>query len=83
LCDCKLYSIIHIQILDLKKKQESHFELLKQKQRSDEAANRLQAEIQYIKAQKVGFHSAFANFLITLILSYVFDICPTRAFFNF
>ncbi|KAJ6366836.1 hypothetical protein OIU77_003254 [Salix suchowensis] len=41
------------QILDLKKKQESHFELLKKKQRSDEAANRLQAEIQYIKAQKV------------------------------
>ncbi|KAJ6419849.1 hypothetical protein OIU84_029885 [Salix udensis] len=41
------------QILDLKKKQESHFELLKKKQRSDEAAKRLQAEIQYIKAQKV------------------------------
>ncbi|XP_011005799.1 PREDICTED: chromosome-associated kinesin KIF4A-like isoform X2 [Populus euphratica] len=44
---------LEAQILDLKKKQESHFELLKQKQRSDEAANRLQAEIQYIKAQKV------------------------------
>ncbi|KAJ6678387.1 KINESIN-LIKE PROTEIN KIN-4B [Salix viminalis] len=41
------------QILDLKKKQESHFELLKKKQRSDEEAKRLQAEIQYIKAQKV------------------------------
>ncbi|KAJ6906897.1 chromosome-associated kinesin KIF4A-like protein [Populus alba x Populus x berolinensis] len=44
---------LEAQILDLKKKQESHFELLKQKQRSDEAANRLQAEIQYIKAQKL------------------------------
>ncbi|CAK7337713.1 unnamed protein product [Dovyalis caffra] len=44
---------LEAQILDLKKKQESHYELLKQKQRSDEAAKRLQAEIQYIKTQKV------------------------------
>ncbi|XP_071724026.1 kinesin-like protein KIN-4A [Rutidosis leptorrhynchoides] len=41
------------QISNLKKKQESQVELLKQKQRSEEAAKRLQAEIQYIKAQKV------------------------------
>ncbi|KAF2283754.1 hypothetical protein GH714_014887 [Hevea brasiliensis] len=41
------------QILDLKKKQESQVELLKKKQRSDEAAKRLQTEIQHIKAQKV------------------------------
>ncbi|XVE82831.1 hypothetical protein DITRI_Ditri16bG0037200 [Diplodiscus trichospermus] len=41
------------QISDLKKKQENQVEVLKQKQRSDEAAKRLQAEIQYIKAQKV------------------------------
>ncbi|CAN6583188.1 unnamed protein product [Malus baccata var. baccata] len=41
------------QILDLKKKQESQVQLLKQKQKSDEAAKRLQDEIQSIKAQKV------------------------------
>ncbi|KAL4179730.1 hypothetical protein AMTRI_Chr13g121520 [Amborella trichopoda] len=41
------------QILDLKKKQESHVHLIKQKQKSDEAAKRLQDEIQSIKAQKV------------------------------
>uniref|UniRef100_A0A516IJE7 Kinesin motor domain-containing protein n=1 Tax=Turnera subulata TaxID=218843 RepID=A0A516IJE7_9ROSI len=44
---------LEAQILQLKKKQESQVELLKQKQRSDEAAKRLQAEIQYIKGQKV------------------------------
>ncbi|XP_044469978.1 kinesin-like protein KIN-4A isoform X1 [Mangifera indica] len=44
---------LEAQILELKKKQESQVELLKQKQKSDEAAKRLQAEIQYIKAQKV------------------------------
>ncbi|XP_043804697.1 kinesin-like protein KIN-4A isoform X2 [Manihot esculenta] len=44
---------LEAQILDLKKKQESQVELLKKKQRSDEAARRLQAEIQHIKAQKV------------------------------
>ncbi|KAM7514365.1 hypothetical protein LguiA_003948 [Lonicera macranthoides] len=41
------------QIQDLKKKQESQVQLLKQKQKSDEAAKRLQDEIQFIKAQKV------------------------------
>ncbi|XP_012068304.1 kinesin-like protein KIN-4A isoform X2 [Jatropha curcas] len=41
------------QILDLKKKQENQVQLLKQKQKSDEAAKRLQDEIQSIKAQKV------------------------------
>jgi kinesin family protein 4/21/27 len=39
--------------LDLKKKQESQVQLMKQKQKSDEAAKRLQDEIQSIKAQKV------------------------------
>ncbi|KAG8654782.1 kinesin-like protein KIN-4A isoform X2 [Manihot esculenta] len=43
---------LETQILDLKKKQENH-QLLKQKQKSDEAAKRLQDEIQSIKAQKV------------------------------
>ncbi|KAG5121240.1 hypothetical protein JHK84_039580 [Glycine max] len=45
--------ILEAQILDLKKKQESQVQLLKQKQKSDEAAKRLQDEIQSIKAQKV------------------------------
>lgn len=44
------------QILDLKKKQESHVQLLKQKEKSEEAAKRLQTEIQYIKSQKASFH---------------------------
>ncbi|KAJ4825630.1 Kinesin-like protein KIN-4A [Turnera subulata] len=45
--------MLEAQILDLKKKQESQVQLLKQKQKSDEAAKRLQDEIQSIKAQKV------------------------------
>ncbi|KAI4337005.1 hypothetical protein L6164_015467 [Bauhinia variegata] len=44
---------LEAQILDLKKKQESQVQLSKQKQKSDEAAKRLQDEIQSIKAQKV------------------------------
>ncbi|XP_010652785.1 kinesin-like protein KIN-4A isoform X1 [Vitis vinifera] len=42
-----------VTILDLKKKQENQVQLLKQKQKSDEATKRLQDEIQSIKAQKV------------------------------
>ncbi|KAJ6834158.1 kinesin-like protein KIN-4A [Iris pallida] len=44
---------LEAQILDLKKKQENQVHLLKQKQRSEEAAKKLQDEIQFIKAQKV------------------------------
>ncbi|KAF9668535.1 hypothetical protein SADUNF_Sadunf14G0013600 [Salix dunnii] len=44
---------LEAQIMDLKKKQENQVQLLKQKQKSDEAAKRLQDEIQSIKAQKV------------------------------
>lgn len=44
---------LEAQIQDLKKKQENQVQLLKQKQKSDEAAKRLQEEIQYIKTQKV------------------------------
>lgn len=44
---------LEAQILDLKKKQESQVHLLKQKERSEEAAKKLQEEIQSIKAQKV------------------------------
>ncbi|XP_020103102.1 kinesin-like protein KIN-4A isoform X2 [Ananas comosus] len=44
---------LEAQILDLKKKQENQVQLLKEKQRSDEAAKKLQEEIQFIKSQKV------------------------------
>ncbi|KAL8154034.1 hypothetical protein V2J09_011794 [Rumex salicifolius] len=44
---------LEAQIMDLKKKQENQVHLLKQKQKSEEAAKRLQDEIQFIKAQKV------------------------------
>ncbi|VFQ86841.1 unnamed protein product [Cuscuta campestris] len=44
---------LEVQIQDLKKKQENQVQLLKQKQKSDEAAKRLVDEIQSIKAQKV------------------------------
>ncbi|GAB4852240.1 Kinesin-like protein KIN-4A [Ancistrocladus abbreviatus] len=44
---------LEAQIQDLKKKQENQVQLLKQKQKSEEAAKRLQEEIQFIKAQKV------------------------------
>ncbi|KAJ0818832.1 putative plus-end-directed kinesin ATPase [Helianthus annuus] len=41
------------QIQDLKKKKDGQVIVTKQKQKSDEAAKKLQDEIQYIKAQKV------------------------------
>ncbi|XLR35122.1 hypothetical protein S83_063022, partial [Arachis hypogaea] len=43
---------LEAQILDLKKKQENQVQLLKQKEKSEETAKKLQDEIQYIKAQK-------------------------------
>ena len=52
------------QIQDLKKKQENQVQLLKQKQKSDEAAKRLQDEIQSIKAQKVGSQIGFCHLYI-------------------
>ncbi|KAK6115934.1 hypothetical protein DH2020_008203 [Rehmannia glutinosa] len=48
--------VLEAQIQDLKKKQENQVQLLKQKQKSDEAARKLQEEIQFIKAQKVQLH---------------------------
>ncbi|CAA6667527.1 unnamed protein product [Spirodela intermedia] len=42
------------QVSELKKKQDAQSQLLRQKQKSDEAAKRLQEEIQRIKAQKVN-----------------------------
>ncbi|XP_039049950.1 kinesin-like protein KIN-4A isoform X1 [Hibiscus syriacus] len=44
---------LEARILELKKKQENQVQLLRQKQKSDEAAKRLQDEIQFIKSQKV------------------------------
>ncbi|XP_024533405.1 kinesin-like protein KIN-4A isoform X1 [Selaginella moellendorffii] len=44
---------LEYQIADLKKKQDNQSQLLKQKQRSDEAARRLHDEIHRIKQQKV------------------------------
>lgn len=59
------------QIQDLKKKQENQVQLLKQKQKSDDAAKRLQDEIQSIKAQKVGF-SRLLNTLSTTYMQLMF-----------
>jgi hypothetical protein len=42
-----------LQVSELKKKQEAQQQLLRQKQKSDEAAKRLQEDIQRIKSQKV------------------------------
>ena len=55
LWDFLLNKNIGLQILDLKKKQENQVQLLKEKQKSDEAAKKLQEEIHFIKAQKVLF----------------------------
>ena len=43
---------LEAQIMDLKNKQENQVNLLKQKQKSDKAAKKLQDEVQFIKAQK-------------------------------
>ncbi|KAF8377384.1 hypothetical protein HHK36_030761 [Tetracentron sinense] len=44
---------LEAQVSELKKKQDAQSQLLRQKQKSDEAAKRLQEEIQKIKSQKV------------------------------
>jgi hypothetical protein len=46
-----------LQVSELKKKQDAQAQLLRQKQKSDEAAKRLQDEIHRIKSQKVQFGS--------------------------
>ncbi|GAB4844185.1 hypothetical protein Ancab_037551 [Ancistrocladus abbreviatus] len=46
-------NFLESQVSELKKKQEAQTQLLRQKQKSDEAAKRLQEEIQRIKGQKV------------------------------
>jgi hypothetical protein len=62
MCSNNFHSLVHVshkilslQILELKKKQESQVQLLKEKQKSDEAAKKLQEEIHFIKSQKVTF----------------------------
>ncbi|XP_039010221.1 kinesin-like protein KIN-4C isoform X2 [Hibiscus syriacus] len=46
-------NVLESQVAELKKKQDVHAQLLRQKQKSDEAAKRLQDEIQRIRSQKV------------------------------
>lgn len=46
-------NLLEAQVSELKKKQDAQAQLLRQKQKSDEAAKRLQDEIQRIKSQKV------------------------------
>ncbi|XP_071925031.1 kinesin-like protein KIN-4C isoform X1 [Coffea arabica] len=46
-------NVLEAQVVELKKKQDAQAQLLRQKQKSDEAAKRLQDEIQRIKTQKV------------------------------
>lgn len=46
-------NVLESQVSELKKKQDAQAQLLRQKQKSDEAAKRLQDEIQRIKSQKV------------------------------
>ncbi|XP_052190955.1 kinesin-like protein KIN-4C isoform X2 [Diospyros lotus] len=46
-------NILEAQVAELKKKQDAQVQLLRQKQKSDEAAKRLQDEIHRIKTQKV------------------------------
>ncbi|XWS14910.1 hypothetical protein CRYUN_Cryun35bG0049400 [Craigia yunnanensis] len=46
-------NVLESQVAQLKKKQDAQAQLLRQKQKSDEAAKRLQDEIQRIKSQKV------------------------------
>ncbi|XWS23987.1 hypothetical protein CRYUN_Cryun28dG0062500 [Craigia yunnanensis] len=46
-------NVLESQVAELKKKQDAQAQLLRQKQKSDEAAKRLQDEIHRIKSQKV------------------------------
>ncbi|KAL6960207.1 hypothetical protein U1Q18_045834 [Sarracenia purpurea var. burkii] len=46
-------NVLEAQVAELKKKQDAQAQLLRQKQKSDEAAKRLQDEIQRIKTQKL------------------------------
>ena len=56
-CQLQLFSdsCSALQVAELKKKQDAQAQLLRQKQKSDEAARRLHEEIHRIKTQKVRF----------------------------
>lgn len=62
---------LETQILNLKKKQENQVEVLKQKQKSEDAAKRLRAEIQCIKTQKVASCSTVAVRFFSMILVHI------------
>lgn len=58
------------QVAELKKKQDAQAQLLRQKQKSEEASKRLQDEIQRIKTHKVGsplWYSLFQHKGISLL----------------
>lgn len=59
-CDDMLnvWRTFRFQILNLKMKHDGQLHLLKQKQKSDEAATRLKDEIHSIKAHKVSLTSS-------------------------
>lgn len=65
---------LETQILNLKKKQENQVAVLKQKQKSEDAAKRLKAEIQCIKAQKVASCSAVLSKFFYITSSHQLDI---------
>lgn len=52
---------LEVQLQNLKKKQENHCQLLKQKQKSDDAARRLEEEF-YPSRHRRYKHDAFFNF---------------------
>lgn len=75
-----IFAKLFLQIINLKKKQENQVQLLKQKQRSDEAAKKLQDEIQFIKAQKVVLStkyllSPFKSILVLLFGTDTVSFC--------
>lgn len=61
-------TIFPSQVAELKKKQDAQAQLLRQKQKSDEAAKRLQDDIQRIKSQKVRVDVLFSLFTLFCVL---------------
>ena len=58
----------------LNKKQENQVQLLRQKQKIDEAAKRLQNEIQLIKAEKVGEDLGFVTLIYIYTIKFGADL---------
>lgn len=69
-----------MQVSELKKKQEAQQQLLRQKQKSDEAAKRLQEDIHRIKSQKVFFPPIFS--LNAMKISFPFKYITFRYKFS-